>query len=89
MYFTGFVCDLKNVRIRQVALGKVHVLVLTDKGFVYTFGYNGRGQCGRYSAANGTFVMFSPNVSIREGGQSLRWSACDQRGHWYCPTNVR
>ncbi|XKL63919.1 hypothetical protein PGB90_006283 [Kerria lacca] len=50
---TGLVSDLKNVRIRQVALGKVHVVVLTDKGSVYTFGYNSRGQCGRFFSADG------------------------------------
>lgn len=49
----GLVSDLKNVRIRQVALGKVHVVVLTDKGSVYTFGYNSRGQCGRFFSADG------------------------------------
>lgn len=55
----GFVSDLKNVRVRQVALGKVHVVVLTDKGFVYTFGYNGRGQCGRCFSTQGIFVRRS------------------------------
>ncbi|XP_065222944.1 E3 ubiquitin-protein ligase MYCBP2 isoform X3 [Planococcus citri] len=50
---TGYVSDLKHVRVRSVALGKVHVVVLTDKGHVYTFGYNGRGQCGRFSSSEG------------------------------------
>ena len=50
--YLGFVSDLKNVRVKQVALGKVHVLVLTDRGQVYTFGYNGRQQCGRYSGSD-------------------------------------
>lgn len=54
----GYVSDLKNVRVRSVALGKVHVVVLTDKGHVYTFGYNGRGQCGRYSSSEG---KYNPN----------------------------
>lgn len=31
----------------KVALGKAHVVTLTDKGVVYTFGINNKGQCGR------------------------------------------
>ncbi len=34
-------------RIVKVALGKAHVVTLTDKGVVYTFGINNKGQCGR------------------------------------------
>lgn len=55
-HFSGYVSDLKHVRVRSVALGKVHVVVLTDKGQVYTFGYNGRGQCGRFSSSEGKLM---------------------------------
>ena len=34
-------------RVVKVALGKAHVVTLTDKGVVYTFGINNKGQCGR------------------------------------------
>lgn len=34
-------------RIVKVALGKAHGVILTEKGSVYTFGINNKGQCGR------------------------------------------
>lgn len=47
MFSTGFVSDLKNVQVSQVALGKAHAVVVTNKGHLYTFGINNKGQCGR------------------------------------------
>lgn len=44
---TGSVTDLKDVSIQHVALGKAHAAVLTNKGQLYTFGINNKGQCGR------------------------------------------
>ncbi|XP_074650729.1 E3 ubiquitin-protein ligase MYCBP2-like [Tubulanus polymorphus] len=44
---TGLVTDLKEVTVTQVVLGKAHAVVLTSDGFVYTFGLNNKGQCGR------------------------------------------
>ncbi|KAJ9574765.1 hypothetical protein L9F63_008079, partial [Diploptera punctata] len=44
---TGLVTDLKDVHITHVSLGKAHAVALTNKGHVYTFGINNKGQCGR------------------------------------------
>ncbi|KAJ8666974.1 hypothetical protein QAD02_008636, partial [Eretmocerus hayati] len=50
---TGMVSDLKDVHIVSISLGKAHAAILTDKGHLYTFGINNRGQCGRdFSAAH-------------------------------------
>ena len=38
---------LKDVHIVNIALGKAHGLALSDKGNVYSFGINNKGQCGR------------------------------------------
>ena len=46
-YYQGQVTDLKDVIATQIALGKAHTVVLTDRGQVYTFGINNKGQCGR------------------------------------------
>ena len=47
-YFVlGQVTDLKDVVVTQIALGKAHTVVLTDRGQVFTFGINNKGQCGR------------------------------------------
>lgn len=46
-HFSGLVADLKDVHMTQVALGKAHAVALTNKGLVYTFGINNKGQCGR------------------------------------------
>ena len=45
--FSGLVTDLKDVHVTQVSLGKAHAVALTNKGQVYTFGINNKGQCGR------------------------------------------
>lgn len=45
--FAGLVTDLKKHEVSQVALGKAHVVALSSKGQVFTFGINNKGQCGR------------------------------------------
>lgn len=47
---TGLVTDLRDVCIVRVSLGKAHAAALTNKGHLYTFGINNKGQCGRDSA---------------------------------------
>ena len=50
-YISGHVTDLKDVVVSSMALGKAHAVALTNKGHVFTFGINNKGQCGReYSA---------------------------------------
>lgn len=46
-YCTGHITELKDIPIVQVALGKAHTVTLSNKGHVYTFGINNKGQCGR------------------------------------------
>jgi len=43
----GHVTDLKDQVVTQIALGKAHAIALTNKGRIYTFGINNKGQCGR------------------------------------------
>jgi E3 ubiquitin-protein ligase MYCBP2 len=43
-------------------LGKAHGVTLTDKGLVYTFGINNKGQCGR--------DLFSSSQSKQSGSSS-------------------
>lgn len=49
-------------RVVKVALGKAHGVTLTDKGTVYTFGINNKGQCGR--------DVFSSSAPKQAGGAS-------------------
>ena len=44
---TGLVPDLRDVFVVHVSLGKAHTAVLSNKGHLYTFGINNKGQCGR------------------------------------------
>ncbi|CAL4118247.1 unnamed protein product, partial [Meganyctiphanes norvegica] len=44
---TGVVNELRDLHITNVALGKAHTVALTNKGHIYTFGINNKGQCGR------------------------------------------
>ncbi|XP_042905925.1 E3 ubiquitin-protein ligase MYCBP2 isoform X1 [Parasteatoda tepidariorum] len=43
---SGLVTEIKQP-VTQAALGKAHVVALTTKGQIYTFGINHKGQCGR------------------------------------------
>lgn len=45
--FAGLVTDLRDVHVSAVSLGKAHALALTNKGQVFSFGINNKGQCGR------------------------------------------
>ena len=48
---SGLIGELRDVRVTHVALGKAHVVALSSRGHVYTFGMNNKGQCGRDLAA--------------------------------------
>jgi len=39
--------DMKGLVVTSVTLGKAHCAMLTNRGNVYTFGPNNKGQCGR------------------------------------------
>ncbi|KAJ9596434.1 hypothetical protein L9F63_012552, partial [Diploptera punctata] len=39
--------DMTNTRVKRVAAGRAHTMVLTDKEGVFTLGNNAYGQCGR------------------------------------------
>ncbi|XP_012285925.1 E3 ubiquitin-protein ligase MYCBP2 [Orussus abietinus] len=52
---SGLVNDLKDVCVVRVAMGKAHAVALTNKGHLYTFGINNKGQCGRdFSSVHST-----------------------------------
>lgn len=44
---TGLVSNLHNVHVKDVGLGKAHVVVLSNDGRIWTAGVNNKGQCGR------------------------------------------
>ncbi|XP_054276655.1 E3 ubiquitin-protein ligase MYCBP2-like [Macrosteles quadrilineatus] len=75
---SGLVTDLKDVHVTQVALGKAHAVVLTNKGQVFTFGINNKGQCGREFALQvkeaQTVVAMEMAVE-EEGGE-------EEEGEW-------
>jgi len=60
--FSGLVTELKDVHVTQVSLGKAHAVALTNKGQVYTFGINNKGQCGRDFASQIKEGMVHMNV---------------------------
>ncbi|KAK6172343.1 hypothetical protein SNE40_016020 [Patella caerulea] len=64
---TGHVSELKDVFITQIALGKAHAVALTNKGQIYTFGINNKGQCGRdYTPGASREAIPSQNVTMAE-----------------------
>lgn len=46
LFILGRLLGVKE-RLVKVGLGKAHGVAITDKGAVYTFGINNKGQCGR------------------------------------------
>ena len=38
---------MKDVNVTQIALGKAHAIALSNKGQIYSYGINNKGQCGR------------------------------------------
>lgn len=42
----GFVSDLQDQHITRVALGKAHCIALNNRGQIFSFGLNNKGQCG-------------------------------------------
>lgn len=64
---TGLVTDLKEVCVVRVSLGKAHAAVLTNKGHLYTFGINNKGQCGRDSATIHTVNKEMSVVTMETG----------------------
>ncbi|XP_069130438.1 LOW QUALITY PROTEIN: E3 ubiquitin-protein ligase MYCBP2-like [Argopecten irradians] len=62
---SGHVTDLKDVVVTNVCLGKAHAIVLTNKGFIYSFGINNKGQCGRDFQPGGSKEA-SNNVTMTE-----------------------
>jgi len=49
----GLLSDVKGLGVTAVSLGKAHGVLLTNKGHVYTFGLNNKGQCGREFVSSG------------------------------------
>jgi len=55
----GLLMDMKGVMVTAVCLGKAHGVLMTDRGHIYTFGPNNKGQCGReFSTASKECMCF-------------------------------
>ncbi|XP_053398701.1 E3 ubiquitin-protein ligase MYCBP2-like isoform X4 [Mercenaria mercenaria] len=63
---SGHVTDLKDQIVSQISLGKAHAVALTNKGRIYTFGINNKGQCGRDFNPGASKDVGSQNVNMTE-----------------------
>lgn len=88
---------LKDVHVVNIALGKAHGLALTDKGHVYSFGINNKGQCGRdgivssslikQSSGENSAAVVAPSETIdddiesEDGGSAAEVKTCPSGGH--------
>ncbi|KAL1131015.1 hypothetical protein AAG570_012253, partial [Ranatra chinensis] len=74
---TGLVTDLKSVHVTQVALGKAHAVVVTNKGHLYTFGINNKAQCGReFTAQVKEIAVVAMETAVEEEGgeeEDVEW----------------
>lgn len=58
-YYSPQLLDFPNKRIIQVACGQSHMLLLTDRGEVYTLGSGEYGQLGHGDTSNNRFFDFT------------------------------
>jgi len=58
-----------NTKIKAVATGRAHTLVLTNKDGVYALGSNCYGQCGRKIIENEDFSKLrnANNITLEDG----------------------
>ncbi len=70
--FAGHVSDLKDTFVSHVSLGKAHAVVLSNKGHVFTFGINNKGQCGREYVPGGARERESFYLSFNKGAYQRR-----------------
>lgn len=79
---SGLVTDLKKHEISQVALGKAHVVALSSKGQVFTFGINNKGQCGRdFPSATSKEVMNNVTMADEEEETEADENICPPGKH--------
>ena len=105
VYFTNAICcfcigrmsGLKEVHIVNIAPGKAHGLALTDKGIVYSFGINNKGQCGRdglvssslikqssgesFTAATAPSDTIDDDIESEDGGSAAEVKLCPSGSH--------
>lgn len=57
-----------NIKIKTVAAGRAHTLILTNTGDVYALGNNSYGQCGRKIIENEDFSVLRNmnNITLDE-----------------------
>jgi alpha-tubulin suppressor-like RCC1 family protein len=41
--------DVKFEKVTHLSMGDAHTIVVTENGYVYSFGLNSKGQCGQSS----------------------------------------
>ncbi|XP_026302017.1 E3 ubiquitin-protein ligase MYCBP2 isoform X8 [Apis mellifera] len=65
---SGIINDLRDVCVVHVSLGKAHAAALTNKGHLYTFGINNKGQCGRdFTTVHSTINKDTSSVAVEMG----------------------
>lgn len=68
-----------DTKVRGVAAGRAHTVVLTDKQGVFTFGNNAYGQCGRRVVADEKYSGSSVRHHIPNlDGTSISTVQCGQ-----------
>ncbi|XP_037071412.1 E3 ubiquitin-protein ligase MYCBP2-like [Pollicipes pollicipes] len=77
---SGLIGELRDVRVTHVALGKAHVVVLSSRGHVYTFGMNNKGQCGRDVVTGRETVRPVPRRCAEPGRRSVEPPAAIDAG---------
>ena len=67
----GLVSSLSDVRVKQVALGKAHIVVLSADGRIWTAGVNSKGQCGRQEGVVSIAQRIAEVEQERDGQQKF------------------
>ncbi|CAH1777009.1 unnamed protein product [Owenia fusiformis] len=78
---SGHVTDLKDLVVTYMSLGKAHAVALTNKGHIYTFGINNKGQCGREFVVGASREVSNPVTMLDEEEVEIDDSMCPPGKH--------
>lgn len=84
---SGYVTDILDQHITKVALGKAHCVALSNKGQIFTFGMNNKGQCGRFKGKQ-TPWGHDTDLKSQNSQNSQQSSSGNDSGQKFDATNM-
>lgn len=80
---SGYVSELQDQHITRVAMGKAHCIALNNRGQIFSFGLNNKGQCGHVKG-KGIATAWSVNNAEMEAKNAKAISKADTAADDMC-----